>query len=96
MNIVDYRVEWLPSVTNSVDVFLQQSSQQCGVMTILSEGAAGDFAAYRGIILDMSTYPQATDAMIRSKEFVARYGNKISEQEARAMFSQLEGKDYRK
>ena len=54
MNIVDYRVEWLPSVTNSVDVFLQQSSQQCGVMTILSEGAAGDFAAYRGIILDIS------------------------------------------
>lgn len=91
MKIVRHTTLWLPS-RNSIGV---QMVPGMGLMSVLTVGQREDYAAYQGIISDSSLCKDKEERHQRAVEWVASNGDKMLESAARAMFHELEGKEYR-
>ena len=72
-NIVSHSERWVVST-------LLPERRQC-YLVVLTCGVVNDYAAYAGIIYSHSGHITRADM-----EFVANYGDKISEEEARCLF----------
>lgn len=98
MNIIRYSTEFFPTIhsgggVNTLD--MNHGQDPMGFMSVLTQDNLGHYAAYQGIVPDVSLWKDAKAIIPVMAQWVAQHGNKMSEARARAMFGELRGEVYR-